>query len=83
MTEDEKGQDSKILAVPNTKIDPMLSSVQTYQDLPEIFMRRIEHFFEHYKALERNKWVKVMGWDGPEEARALIAQSIDLFQNTK
>ena len=37
---------------------------------------RIQHFFEHYKDLEKGKWVKVSRWADPEEACELIRQSI-------
>jgi inorganic pyrophosphatase len=37
---------------------------------------QIKHFFEHYKDLEPDKWVKVTGWEGAEEARAEITASI-------
>jgi inorganic pyrophosphatase len=32
-------------------------------------LRTIQHFFEHYKDLEEGKWVKVLGWEGPDSAR--------------
>jgi len=34
------------------------------------------HFFEHYKDLEPGKWVKVLGWEGPEQAMQEVAQGI-------
>jgi inorganic pyrophosphatase len=75
ITEDESGDDIKILALPTAKIDPMLSNISIYRDLPEIFLRQIEHFFTHYKDLEKNKWVKVKNWIGPEEAFGVISES--------
>jgi len=75
ITEDESGDDIKILALPTAKIDPMLSNISSYSDLPEIFLRQIEHFFTHYKDLEKNKWVKVKNWIGPEEAFGVISES--------
>ena len=75
ITEDESGDDIKILALPTAKIDPMLSNISSYRDLPEIFLRQIEHFFTHYKDLEKNKWVKVKNWIGPEEAFGVISES--------
>ena len=52
-------------------------NVRTYQDMPEIDLARIAHFFEHYKDLEPNKWVKVLGWEGPETAHQLILEGIE------
>ena len=74
--EDEAGMDEKILAVPIDKITPINRNIKTYRDIPEIDLARIAHFFEHYKDLEPNKWVKVQGWDGIEEAHRLIEAGI-------
>ena len=35
-------------------------------------LKTIQHFFEHYKDLEAGKWVKVIGWEGPESAAAEV-----------
>lgn len=75
ITEDESGDDIKILALPTAKIDPLLEKIHHYQDLPEIFIKQIDHFFAHYKDLEKNKWVKVKNWIGPEEAFGVISSS--------
>jgi inorganic pyrophosphatase len=32
-------------------------------------LKTIAHFFEHYKDLEEGKWVKILGWEGPEAAK--------------
>lgn len=74
--EDEGGQDEKILAVPTTKLHPFYRDVKSYEDLPDVLTDQIGHFFEHYKDLEKNKWVKIKGWEGPEKAKQLIAESI-------
>jgi len=39
-------------------------------------LRTIAHFFEHYKDLEKGKWVKVKGWEGPESAKQEILDGI-------
>jgi len=77
MMHDEAGQDEKILAVPVEKLNPYYKNVRSYTDLPEILIRRIAHFFEHYKDLEEGKWVKVAGWHGPEEAERIILQAME------
>lgn len=77
MMEDESGIDEKILAVPVSRLTRRYEEVMTYQDLPEITLRQIEHFFEHYKDLEAGKWVKVAPWAGPEEAKRLINEAIE------
>lgn len=75
--EDEKGQDEKIIAVPSRKLTQRYDRVETYEDLPEITLKQIEHFFEHYKDLEPNKWVKIVRWDGVEVAERMILEAID------
>lgn len=76
MMEDEKGADEKILAVPIDELYPFYSKVKSYKDLPDILCEQISHFFQHYKDLEKNKWVSKVKWVGVEEAKELILQSI-------
>ncbi len=76
MMEDEAGQDEKILAVPIDKITQVHRNVQSYKDVPPIDLARITHFFEHYKDLEPNKWVKVLGWEDADVAQRLILEGI-------
>lgn len=78
MMEDESGQDEKILAVPTTKLDPYFADVKSYKDLPEVFINRIKHFFESYKALEKGKWVKVGGWQDEAKAKEIIKEGLEL-----
>jgi inorganic pyrophosphatase len=73
--DDEAGGDAKLLAVPVDKLWPGYRDVQKPEDLPEVELARIQHFFEHYKELEKGKWVKVKGWEGPEAARKEILAS--------
>ncbi|KXV33137.1 inorganic pyrophosphatase [Gluconobacter thailandicus] len=74
--EDESGQDEKIICVPHDKIHPQFTDVKSIDDLPEITRKSIEHFFERYKDLEPNKWVKVTGWAGKEEAGKVIEAAL-------
>lgn len=77
LMEDESGLDEKILAVPVDKLHPFYSKIRSYKDLPEILTEQIAHFFEHYKDLEKNKWVKIVHWvDGPESEK-LISEGIE------
>jgi len=75
--QDEAGGDEKILAVPVPKLTRRYEKVHNYTDLPEITVRQVQHFFEHYKDLETSKWVKVLGWGDAEEAKQLIVQSME------
>ena len=76
---DEAGGDSKVLAVPVEKLAQVYANIQTVQDVPELTLRQIQHFFEHYKDLEKGKWVKVEGWGGPEDAKAEIMAGIAAY----
>ena len=80
---DEAGEDAKLLAVPVDKLSPLYRGVQAARDLPEITLAQIAHFFEHYKDLERGKWVKVIGWVGPEEAKKEILAGIASYKKAK
>ena len=77
MMHDEAGQDEKILAVPVKKLNPYYQNVRNYDDMPDILLQRITHFFEHYKDLEEGKWVKVDGWEDAQRARDLIVKAIE------
>ena len=74
--EDEAGGDEKILAVPAPKITKLYEKVNSYEDLPEIDLQRLQHFFEHYKDLEPDKWVKVGGWRDADHAARIVEESI-------
>jgi len=79
---DESGVDVKILAVPINKLTPLYSKVKTYEDLPQLLLAQIAHFFEHYKDLEENKWVKLDGWASAEAAFEEILTSIERYNQT-
>jgi inorganic pyrophosphatase len=74
--QDEAGGDEKILAVPIPKLTQRYEHVHNYTDLPDITVRQVQHFFEHYKDLEPGKWVKVLGWGDAAEARDMISAAI-------
>ncbi len=80
---DESGVDAKIIAVPVDKLTPLYKDVRSTDDLPELLREQICHFFEHYKDLEKGKWVKVDGWTGVEEARAEIRSSQERYSSSK
>ena len=77
---DDGGEDAKILAVPVSKIAPFFKDVNEATDLPDILLKQITHFFEHYKDLEPGKWVKMEGWDNAAAAKKEIADSIKNFK---
>jgi len=81
--DDEAGGDAKLLAVPVEKLYPPYRNITKPEDLPVEDLSRIQHFFEHYKDLEKGKWVKVKGWKGADEARAEILRSRDRYNAGK
>ena len=78
---DEAGPDAKILAVPIDKLCTMYRHAHEPEDMPAMLLDQIAHFFEHYKDLEPNKWVKTEGWANADAARQEILDSIERYQN--
>ncbi|RDU72487.1 inorganic diphosphatase [Helicobacter anseris] len=78
--EDESGMDEKILAVPVSKIDPRYDNIKTIDDLPRITLDRIKNFFETYKMLEPNKWVKVKEYQSKEKATEILDAAIKAYK---
>ena len=78
--QDEAGEDGKVLAVPIDKILSIYTQWQKPEDMNALRLKTISHFFEHYKDLEPGKWVKVMGWEGPESARQEIVDGVARYQ---
>lgn len=75
--EDEKGMDEKIIAVPAKKLNSVYEEVEEIDQLPQGLVNRIKHFFEHYKDLEKGKWVKIKGYENSQSAKKIIAEAID------
>lgn len=77
---DEAGGDEKLLAVPHEKLTQLYNDIQDIQDVPQLLKDQIVHFFEHYKDLEKGKWVKVEGWEDADSARAAIMKSAAAYK---
>ena len=73
---DEAGADDKIIAVPIDKLNPYYGWVKSPDDLPPVQRDQIAHFFQHYKDLEKGKWVAGLHWVGYEEALELVIAGI-------
>ena len=78
---DEAGEDAKLVAVPHSKLSKEYDHIKDVNDLPELLKAQIAHFFEHYKDLEKGKWVKVEGWENAEAAKAEIVASFERAKN--
>ena len=77
LMEDEAGIDEKIIAVPSPKLTRRYEDVYDISDMPDIAIQKVQHFFEHYKDLEPNKWVKVLRAEGVKTAERLILEAIE------
>ena len=70
---DEAGGDDKVLCVPAG--DPRWDHVQDLNDVPQLELDGIKHFFMHYKDLEPGKFVNTADWVGRAEAEAEVERS--------
>lgn len=77
---DESGEDAKVIAVPIEKVCMRSKTIQSLDDLGQVFLDSVKHFFEHYKDLEPKKWVKVNGFVGIDAAAKEIQDSIERFK---
>jgi inorganic pyrophosphatase len=78
--EDESGLDNKVLAVPVNKLSRQYDHIKSFDDVDQILIAQIEHFFAQYKSLEPGKWVKITGWAGLDAARTEIQNGIARFK---
>ena len=78
--EDESGIDEKLLAVPVSKIDPTFDEIQDLGDIPKHTLAKIKNFFETYKMLEPNKWVKVKGFEDKASATKILEDAIKNYK---
>ena len=74
--EDEKGMDEKIIAVPGKKLNSAYEDIDDLSELPKGLIDKISHFFERYKDLEKNKWVKIKEFGNKQQAIKLINEAI-------
>ena len=78
--QDEAGEDGKVLAVPIDKKLSIYTQWQKPEDLKTLRLKTNAQYFEHYKDLEEGKWVKILGWEGPETAKQEILDGIANYQ---
>jgi inorganic pyrophosphatase len=74
--QDEAGVDEKVIAVPVPRLTRRYETIFEYTQLPDITVKQIQHFFEHYKDLEEEKWVRSLGWGNAAEAKAIILEAV-------
>jgi len=80
LMEDEKGVDHKIIAVPLEKIDPHFKGIEDIDDINQHLKKEIEVFFEDYKKLEKDKFVKIKGWEKADKAKEIIKKASEKYE---
>ncbi|TFU06503.1 inorganic diphosphatase [Polymorphobacter arshaanensis] len=75
--EDEAGGDEKLIAVPVDALSPYYANVREITDLPATLTEQIAHFFQHYKDLEKGKWVTIGHWVNSAGAMKLIEEAME------
>lgn len=74
--EDESGMDEKLLALPTSKVDARYEDIKSLDDVPKATLAKIKNFFETYKILEKNKWVKVQDFKDTKAAVEILEKAI-------
>ena len=70
------------IGVLNDTTFPYYSDVAETKDLPSIIFQQIEHFFTHYKDLEKEKWVRIGNWGDAAEAKRIILESVERYNSS-
>lgn len=74
--EDESGMDEKLLALPTSKVDARYEDIKSLDDVPKATLAKIKNFFETYKILEKDKWVKVQDFKDSKVAVEILQKAI-------
>ncbi len=83
LMEDEAGLDAKVLAVPVEKVCGLYGHLKSHEDVSAWRLNMISHFFEHYKDLDKGKWVKISGWGDIEQAKKEILDGVKNYNDAK
>ena len=57
-----------------------MPACRSYRDLPAIMCEQIAHFFQHYKDLEKGKWVTIVNWLDADGAEKLVIDAIERYK---
>ncbi len=76
---DEAGADEKLVVAPVAKVFEGYAHIADIGQVSGHWLERIGHFFEHYKDLEKGKWVKLEGWVGADEAKREILAGVERY----
>jgi inorganic pyrophosphatase len=78
--EDDGEADHKVIVEPADDRNTG-NRLKTLDDLSERWRQQVEHHFTHYKDLKKPGSTKVLGWGNIEEAKKVIAESIERYKN--
>jgi len=81
ITEDEKGQDEKILVMPVESIDPRFKDVNNLSNITSDVKEQIKFFFNYYKTLEKNKWINVKDYVDRDQAYTIYQECLVKYQS--
>lgn len=76
--EDDGDVDDKIVVVPAADRNNG-NAIKTLEDLGEVWKKKIEFHFNHYKDLGKPGTTRVTEWADAEEAKRIIAECIERF----
>ena len=76
--EDDGEVDDKVVVVPADNRDD--NRINSLDDIPQL-VKQLEHHFTHYKDLKKPGSTIVKGWGDVEEAKAIVKQCIDRYNN--
>jgi inorganic pyrophosphatase len=77
---DDGENDYKIVCVPADDRNTG-DSINSLDDLGERWMQQVKEHFSHYKDLKKPGTTNVTGWGDVEEAKKIIAESIERWNN--
>ena len=78
---DEAGADEKLIVVPLPKTFPGYAHMADIGQVSGHWLERIGHFFEHYKDLEKGKWVKIEDWVDAAAAKREVLAGIERYKS--
>lgn len=78
--EDDGEVDDKVIVVPADDRNTG-NAINSLEDLPAQLLKKIEHHFTHYKDLKKPGSTKVNGFGDVAEAKAIIHESVERWNN--
>ena len=74
-TNDNEGDDPKMIVVPISKVDKSYDNINSINDIEKTKRDKLEYFFTHYKDLEPGKFINVENFVDKEEAVEIYKKS--------